>query len=158
MQKAREYCVQKDLIGSGKVYFDWPIDLCDFWISSLFGPRKHRGIIKNHTGIDMAAYAGTDVISAAPGKVIKVQEDVPGYGTVIDILHKGGMVTRYAHLQETLVINKQKVARGELIGTVGATGNARGKNDPSHLHFEVMNADHKHVNPLIICTVQKLLL
>lgn len=148
LSKAREYCVDKDLIGSGVVYFDWPIDLCDFWISSLFGPRTYKGKIKQHTGIDMAAYAGTDVKSAAPGKVMKVQENVPGYGTVIEILHKGGMVTRYAHLQDTMVVEKQKVDRGEIVGIVGATGNVRGTKDPSHLHFEIINAEHKQVNPL----------
>ncbi|MBP6892308.1 M23 family metallopeptidase [Candidatus Babeliales bacterium] len=147
-KEAVQYCVAKNLIGSGTVYFDWPVDLCEFWVSSLFGPRTHHKVTKHHGGIDLASYKGTRVKSAAPGKVIKAEEGVVGYGNVIEILHKTGMVTRYGHLDEIMVQEGDKVARGEMIGTVGATGNARGKNDPSHLHFEILNKEGKRVNPL----------
>jgi murein DD-endopeptidase MepM/ murein hydrolase activator NlpD len=149
MAAARQYCKVHDLIGSDKTYFDWPIDLCDFWISSLFGPRMHHGVSKYHGGVDMAAATGTAVKSAAPGKVIKLEYDNSGYGNVIEILHKGGMVTRYAHLDEIVVKQQDKVARGEMIATVGATGNVRGKNDASHLHFEILNKQGKRVDPLM---------
>lgn len=147
-EEAVQYCVAQNLIGPGKVYFDWPVDLCEFWVSSLFGPRTHRGVTKHHGGVDMASYQGTTVKASAPGKVIKAEGGVAGYGNVIEILHKAGMVTRYGHLDEIMVQAGDKVARGEMIGTVGATGNARGKSDPSHLHFEILNKDGKRVNPL----------
>ncbi len=146
-KEAVEYCVAQNLIGAGKVYFDWPVDLCKFWVSSLFGLRTHRGITKHHGGIDLASYQGTDVKAAAPGKVIKADGGIAGYGNVVEILHKTGMVTRYAHLDEIMVQAGEKVARGETVGTVGATGNTRGKNDPSHLHFEILK-EGKRVNPL----------
>lgn len=147
-KQAVQYCVAKNLIGSGQVHFDWPVDLCEFWISSLFGMRTHHGVTKHHGGIDLASYQGTSIKSAAPGKVIKSEKGIAGYGNVVEILHKAGMVTRYAHLDEILVENGDKVARGQMIGTVGATGNTRGKNDPSHLHFEILNKEGKRVNPL----------
>lgn len=146
--EAVQYCVAKNLMGSGSVHFDWPVDLCEFWVSSLFGPRTHHGVTKHHGGIDLASYKGTTVKSAAPGKVIKAEEGVAGYGNVVEVLHKAGMVTRYGHLDEIMVATGDKVTRGEMIGTVGATGNARGKSDPSHLHFEILNKEGKRVNPL----------
>jgi murein DD-endopeptidase MepM/ murein hydrolase activator NlpD len=147
-KEAVQYCVAQNLIGSDKVYFDWPVDLCEFWVSSLFGPRKHNGVTKHHGGIDLASYQGTVVKSAAPGKVLKAEENVPGYGNVVEILHKTGLVTRYGHMNEIAVSAGDKVARGEMIGTVGSTGSTRGKNDPSHLHFEILNKSGKRVNPL----------
>lgn len=147
--QAQKYCVDKDIIGPNKLYFDWPINTCHYWISSLYGHRTHKGVTRMHKGIDMAAPTGTSVRSAAGGKVLRVERDVAGYGNVIEILHKEGMVTRYGHLDEFLVQKGQKVARAEQIATVGSTGNARGSHDPSHLHFEILNKENKQVDPLV---------
>lgn len=148
IKEAIEYCVAENMLGSGKVYFAWPVDLCDFWVSSLFGPRTHRGVVKHHGGVDMAAARGTMVKSAAVGKVIKTEQGAVGYGNIVEILHKTGMVTRYGHLDEIMVEVGDKVVTGEMIGTVGATGNVRGTNDPSHLHFEILDKHGKRVDPL----------
>jgi murein DD-endopeptidase MepM/ murein hydrolase activator NlpD len=148
IKEAIEYCVSENMLGSGKVYFAWPVDLCDFWVSSLFGPRTHHGVTKHHGGVDMAALSGTVVKSAAAGKVIKTEQGASGYGNVIEILHKTGMVTRYGHLDEIRVEESDKVVTGQMIGTVGATGNVRGTNDPSHLHFEILDKHGKRVDPL----------
>jgi murein DD-endopeptidase MepM/ murein hydrolase activator NlpD len=148
IHNALEYCMAENMIGSRKTYFAWPIDLCDFWVSSLFGPRSHRGVTKHHGGVDMAASRGTAVKSAAAGKVLKITQGAPGYGNLIEILHKGGMVTRYGHLDEILINLGDKVAKGEMIATVGATGNVRGTNDPSHLHFEILDQAGRRVDPL----------
>lgn len=148
IQEAVEYCVAENMIGFGKVYFAWPVDLCDFWVSSLFGNRTHHGVTKKHGGVDMAAPTGTEVKSSAAGKVIKAQENAVGYGNVIEILHKAGMVTRYGHLDEMMVVVGDRVATGEMIGTVGSSGNVRGANDPSHLHFEILDQNGKRVDPL----------
>ena len=148
IREAVEYCVAANMIGSGKVYFAWPVDLCDFWVSSLFGDRTHHGVKRKHGGVDMAAPTGTEVKSSAAGKVIKAEEGASGYGNIVEILHKTGMVTRYGHLDEIMVEVGDKVVTGEMIGTVGATGHVRGKNDPSHLHFEILNKDGKQEDPL----------
>ena len=126
------------------IAFDWPIDLCEFWISSLYGMRQGH----MHNGVDMAALTGTVVMSASNGIVKSVNKSSGGYGNMIEIEHNcGRIVTRYAHLDKILVYVGQKVKQGQIIGKVGATGNVRGSVDPSHLHFEIF-MDGLRVDPL----------
>lgn len=146
-KNALNICLADKIIGKNSILFDWPIDLCDFWLSSLFGPRTHKGITKMHEGIDLAALKGTLVKASAKGIVTRADKTASGYGTLVEISHSKGFKTRYGHLDEILVQVGQKVASQEIIGTVGATGNVRGKRDPSHLHFEIMHHETK-VNPL----------
>lgn len=124
---------------------NWPINKKQFWISSRFGPRKKRF----HYGIDMAALKGTPVYAAAEGTVVEVSFTPKGYGKSIVISHQK-CKTRYAHLDEILVKVGQKVTPSKQIGCVGATGLVRGKNDASHLHFEVVDLFGKRINPLYI--------
>lgn len=144
---ALKICIADKIVGKHSVLFDWPVDLCDFWVSSLFGPRTHKGVTRAHEGVDLAAVKGTAVKAAATGVVTRADKTVPGYGTLVEIEHGKGFKTRYGHLDEILVRVGDKVALGDLIGTVGATGNVRGKKDPSHLHFEIVHHGTK-VNPL----------
>jgi len=139
-------CAVERLIHKAKVKFDWPVDLCEFWVSSLYGPRSHNGVTKNHGGVDMAAIKGTDVRASASGVVKTVRQNAPGYGNLIEIIHKNGFMTRYGHCNEMIVEVGDKVGRSNKIGTVGSTGNVRGK-DPSHLHFEIIK-DGKRLDPL----------
>jgi murein DD-endopeptidase MepM/ murein hydrolase activator NlpD len=135
-------------IGSRHIpHFQWPVDLCDFWISSLFGPRTYNGVTKMHHGIDLASLKGTAVKASADGKVIKAQRDVPGYGTLVEIKHKKGFTTRYGHMEDILVKEGDCVCQADLIGTVGSHGNVRAKKDPSHLHFEIRQYGQS-LNPL----------
>ncbi|MFA5998879.1 MAG: M23 family metallopeptidase [Candidatus Babeliales bacterium] len=145
--KADKFCEIDNFTGKSKVLFDWPVDLCEFWVSSLFGPRKHKGVVKNHGGVDLASVKGTQVKASARGIVKRVEENVPGYGNVIEVQHKGGFLTRYAHLHKMHACYGDTVRKGEVIGLVGSTGNVRGK-DPSHLHFEIVK-DGKRLDPLI---------
>ncbi len=130
-------------------YFSWPISPSNFWLSSLFGPRKKSdGSWGVHNGIDMAATKGTPVKASAPGRV-EIANYVPGYGNMVVISHDyGGYKTRCAHLNSIKVKKRQKISRGSTIGTVGETGFIRktGK-DGSHLHFEVYKYN-KRINPL----------
>lgn len=118
--------------------FAWPIDLHNFWISSLFGPRKRAdGRPGFHYGIDMAAMRVTSVRATAPGKVLQAQF-VPGYGNTILIIHNEHYRSRYAHLDRILVKAGDVVHAGSVIGTVGATGFIRKSGrDGSNLHFEI---------------------
>jgi murein DD-endopeptidase MepM/ murein hydrolase activator NlpD len=140
-------CLSEKITLSHAPHFDWPVDLCDFWISSLFGPRTYKGVTKMHHGIDLASLKGTAIKASADGKVIVADRDVPGYGTLVEIQHKKGYTTRYAHMDEILVKVDDCICQGDLIGTVGSRGNVRAQKDPSHLHFEI----RKHgtsLNPL----------
>jgi murein DD-endopeptidase MepM/ murein hydrolase activator NlpD len=131
-----------------KRFFGWPLERRRFWLSSFFGRRRiSRGKWAFHNGLDMAAIKGTPVRAAAEGKVLEAG-DSGGFGNTVLLGHMQGFKTRYAHLERVRVHVGQNVQRGQVIGTVGDTGNVRANGtDASHLHFEV----HRHskpVNPL----------
>lgn len=130
------------------MHFSWPIDRASFWLSSPFGPRKHRGAWGFHRGIDMAAVKGTPVMSASGGVVVEARYH-SGFGKTVVVAHDSKYRTRYAHLNTILVDVGQHVERGQRIGKVGATGHVRSKRggDASHLHFEVY-VFGKQVNPM----------
>lgn len=86
---------------------------------------------KRHQGIDYAVPEGTEVYAAEAGAVDFAGFDRTGYGNLIKIGHAGGIGSKYAHLSKILVKRWQRVARGELIGFSGATGNVTG----AHLHL-----------------------
>ena len=70
-----------------------------------------------------------------------------GYGNYVEILHDNGMITLYAHLAERKVSVGQKVALGDTIGLIGATGNVVSSGGGGyHLHFGVIK-DGAFVNP-----------
>lgn len=85
-----------------------------------------------HSGIDLAAPAGTPVYAAAAGRV-QVVRSVGGYGLHVMTWGPEGALIIYGHLSEVDVAGGGWVAAGERIGRVGATGNATGP----HLHLEV---------------------
>lgn len=102
-------------------------------LASGFGWRRHPllGTQRFHTGIDLAAPQGTEVLAAADG-VVAFAGRAGGYGITVVISH-GGWSTRYAHLFAALVLPGQAVGRGQAVGLVGSTGLSTGP----HLHFEV---------------------
>lgn len=106
--------------------------------SSGFGPRRDplNDGQKFHRGIDIAKPAGTRVFAWADGVVLKAGR-MGAYGLAVDILHAGGVKTRYAHLQTIQVRRGQMAQRGQNIGSVGRTGRATGPN----LHFEVQDGN-----------------
>ncbi len=113
---------------------------------SGFGERInpfHKGKYE-HPGVDFAAARGTEVFTAASGRVVYIKRSSlqAGYGNYIDVDHGHGFVTRYAHLEEIKVNRGQKVAKGYTIGTIGNSG---GSIMP-HLHYEIIR-DGEQVNP-----------
>jgi peptidoglycan DL-endopeptidase CwlO len=85
-----------------------------------------------HSGIDLAAARGTPVMATLPGTV-SVFVSATGYGIHVIVDHGGGLSSLYGHLNTVLVESGDVVLAGEVIGTVGSTGNATGP----HLHFEI---------------------
>ena len=107
-------------------------------ITSHYGPRNGRF----HSGIDIVANEGANVIAASNGTVI-FSGWSGAYGKTAMISHGGNVVTLYAHNSALLVKPGQKVKRGQVIAEVGSTGRSTGP----HLHFEVrVNGSRK--NPM----------
>ncbi len=113
-------------------------------IMSHYGKRISpiTGEWTRHDGIDISARIGTPVRATADGVVLFRGWD-GAYGNTILIDHGQGYVSRYAHLSHMYVKQGDNIHRGDIIGTVGTSGNATGP----HLHFEV-NAKGRTLNPL----------
>jgi murein DD-endopeptidase MepM/ murein hydrolase activator NlpD len=94
-----------------------------------------------HTGVDISAPLGSRVIAPADGMVVFAGYRA-GYGKIIVIDHKFGMITRYGHLYKFNVQPGQRVSRNDVIGYVGNTGRSTGP----HLHFELW-WHNKAINP-----------
>jgi murein DD-endopeptidase MepM/ murein hydrolase activator NlpD len=86
-----------------------------------------------HRGLDLEADYGTPVHAAADGVVGSAGWD-GGFGNKIDVDHENGYHTWYAHLSRFAVTAGTHVRKGEIIGFVGATGEATGP----HLHYQIM--------------------
>lgn len=115
----------------------FPIRCTNAYVSSPYGPRGGR----MHNGIDFAAATGTPVYATADGRV-SFAGTQRGYGLIAIIDHASGYQTCYAHLSRFEVRAGQWVRRGDIVGRVGATGNATGP----HLHYEIRRHE-RAVNP-----------
>jgi murein DD-endopeptidase MepM/ murein hydrolase activator NlpD len=83
-----------------------------------------------HAGLDMAAPKGTPVAAAADGRVALAGDLYFSGGTVL-LDHGGGLFTQYMHLSRVDVKDGDLVAKGAILGLVGATGRVTGP----HLHW-----------------------
>ena len=81
-------------------------------------------------------------MAAASGVVVYAGNEMKGFGNLVLIRHEGGWVTAYAYLDRVLVAKDATVAQGDMIGTVGKTGNV----SSPQLHFETRHAG-KPVDP-----------
>ncbi len=111
------------------------------WLSSYYGYRKDpfTGRKAWHQGIDFAGKAGDEVIAVATG-VVSWSGERSGYGTMVEVAHGDGLVTRYAHNEENLVKVGDLVRRGDAVALMGNSGRSTGP----HVHFEVF----KHGRPV----------
>ena len=93
-----------------------------------------------HNGIDIAAEAGTQVVSAADGEVYTIYED-DTMGTTVVIRHEAGYTTKYSSLSEDLSVKVGDiVTTGQAIGTVGDSALVETVLGP-HVHFSVTYQD-----------------
>ena len=112
-------------------------------INSAYGMRRHPvyGGMRFHTGVDIAANAGTPVRAVKSGTVTKIsanQKPYSGFGNVVIVDHGDGYQTVYAHLSQFACKVGDSVQQGQVIGYVGSTGTSTG----NHLHFIVQKTGH----------------
>ncbi len=116
----------------------WPIGNRWCYISSKYGYRDPSisgwGF---HGGIDLAggngALHGAPVYATRAGRVISAVTSDSGYGIYVLIDHGDGYSSMYAHMSVRYVSAGDTVAKGQMIGRVGDTGNST----KAHLHFEI---------------------
>ena len=113
--------------------FSWPVPGSQR-ITSAYGYRIHPvyKTKKFHSGIDIGAGHGLNIIAVADG-VVTLSATNGGYGKCIVINHGSGITTLYGHCSTLLVSKGDSVKRGQVIAKVGSTGVSTGP----HLHFEV---------------------
>ena len=100
-----------------------------------FADARSEGRV--HDAIDIPAAAGTSVLAAADGEIVKLFQSERGGTTIYQLSSDRKLVFYYAHLQryaDGLAVGKF-VKQGEVIAYVGDTGNAGTGN--FHLHFSI---------------------
>lgn len=103
-----------------------------------------RGRTRRHNALDILAPRGTPVLAADDGRVYKLRSNAAGGTTIYALDPEGRFVYYYAHLDHYRegLVEGAPLAKGEVIGYVGTTGNAP-RNIP-HLHFQVMRLTTEH--------------
>jgi len=102
-------------------------------IRSVYGDPRDGGR-REHQGVDIFAPRGTPVLAAEDGRVSRVRNGGLG-GKTVWLRDRFGQSLYYAHLDSQAVRRNQEVRRGDTLGFVGNTGNAR--TTPPHLHFGI---------------------
>jgi murein DD-endopeptidase MepM/ murein hydrolase activator NlpD len=130
-----------------KAFLRSPMELSR--VTSGFSSARFHPILQTwraHKGVDYAAPAGTPVRATADAKVVFAGAQ-GGYGNVIELRHRGGFSTLYAHLSRFApnVRAGAQVGQGDVIGFVGQTGWATGP----HLHYEFRVGGEQR-NPLTV--------
>ena len=114
-------------------------------VQSLFGDSRSGGR-REHQGIDIFAPRGTPVVAAADGWISSTSPNELG-GTVVWLWDPSrGHTLYYAHLHRQAVSRGQRVRRGDVVGFVGNTGNAR--TTAPHLHFGIYRPVRGAIDPL----------
>ena len=107
--------------------FAWPLK---GRIIGGFGPRE-SGL--HNDGLNIAAPIGTPIQAAENGVVVYAGNELRGFGNLLLIKHADGWVTAYAHADTLKVGRGDQVRRGDIIATVGDSGNV----GQPQLHFEI---------------------
>ncbi len=114
-------------VDAGSSRFIWPVHGP---ILETFGRGRHG---ERNDGINIATEDGAPIRAAASGIVTYTGNEIRGYGNLVLIKHDGGYVTAYAHAGSIRVARGDRVEKGQVIATVGETGDV----DRPQLHFEI---------------------
>lgn len=120
------------------------------WLNDDFGYRSDpfTGQSAFHSGLDIGGDQGDPIVVSADG-VVESAGWHNDYGNLVVVRHQYGLTSRYAHLSSITVKPGDRLARGDLIGKMGATGRASG----THLHYEVW-ANGRPIDPLSLLTAR----
>jgi murein DD-endopeptidase MepM/ murein hydrolase activator NlpD len=86
----------------------------------------------DHLGTDFSAQTGDPVFASGSG-IVEFAGQKDELGNTVIINHENGYVTSYSHLKDIRTRKGCTVGKGEIIGTVGKTGNTSGP----HLHYTI---------------------
>ena len=128
--------------------FVWPVrgQVVADWSLEVLAYDETMGDWRTHSGVDIAAPVGTQVMAAAAGTVASVEQD-DLMGTTVTIAHAEGLTSIYANLGEVPTVEAgDHVNAGDIIGAIGTTAVAESARAP-HLHFE-MELDGNSVDPV----------
>ena len=128
--------------------FVWPLrgQVVAGWSLEVLAYDETMGDWRTHSGIDISAPVGTEVMAVAGGTVASVEQD-DLMGTTVTIVHAGGLESIYANLAEVPAVEAgDEVTVGEVIGATGTTAAAESARAP-HLHLE-LRKDGESVDPL----------
>jgi murein DD-endopeptidase MepM/ murein hydrolase activator NlpD len=126
---ASAQAVQQQQVVFGSPRFVWPVS---GHVVAEFGSIATG---ERNDGINIAAKFGDPIHAAASGTVTYAGNQLRGYGNLLLIKHDDGYITAYAHAQSILVQKGDRVLKGQVVGSVGQTGDV---NEPQ-LHFEIRN-------------------
>ncbi len=107
----------------------WPVEGP---LGAPFGVRWDGALPDMHRGVDILVPVGTPVAAMNDGRV-RFSGTMEDFGLVVWLDHDDEVVTVYAHLSELSVEAGDQLAKGDIVGLSGSTGNATGP----HLHFEI---------------------
>jgi hypothetical protein len=130
------------------VDMSWPVDGP---LSSPFGLRRFfNDQPRNpHSGIDIAAPKGTDILLPVDGQVIDTG-DYYFNGKTVFVDHGQGMISMFNHMSKITVKPGDKLKRGDKIGEIGKTGRVTGP----HLHWS-LSLNEVRVDPMLFLPEQK---
>jgi len=119
---------------------DWPVigRVTGVYGSQRFYNRQPR---RPHYGIDIAAAKGTNIRVPLPGRVTLSEPDMYFEGGLIFIDHGLGLISVYMHLDSLFARAGDRVARGQIIGTVGSTGRSTGPHLDWRLYWRDQRLD-----------------
>jgi murein DD-endopeptidase MepM/ murein hydrolase activator NlpD len=109
-----------------------------YYMRPISGGTRTQGI-HGTNGVDLADSCGTTMYASAGGTVTIAKDGGGwngGYGNYVVIDHDNGSQTLYAHMQSVSVSEGSSVSKGQVIGTLGATGKVHGVTG-CHVHFEI---------------------
>lgn len=124
-----------------KTFINEAIDSLAYYIRPVVNGRKTQGL-HGKNGVDIApgcrCVGKENLLAAAAGNVLIARSSGwnGGYGNYVVISHANGTQTLYGHMHTVSVRAGEQVAQGDVIGTVGNSGNSSGP----HVHFEIRGA------------------